>query len=31
MLSQGVDTDKIAAWLALPLEKVREIAESLKQ
>ena len=30
MLSQGVDTDKIATWLDLPLEKVCELAEKLQ-
>ena len=29
MLLQGVDTDKIAQWLSLPLEKVHELAEEL--
>ena len=30
MLSQGVNTDKIATWLDLPLEKVCELAEKLQ-
>ena len=30
MLSQGVDTDKIATWLDLPLETVQQLAEQLK-
>ena len=30
MLSQGVDTDKIATWLDIPLETVQQLAESLK-
>ena len=30
MLSQGVNTDKIATWLDLPLETVQQLAEELK-
>ena len=30
MLSQGVNTDKIATWLDLPLETVQQLAEDLK-
>ena len=30
MLSQGVDTDKIATWLDIPLEKVQQLADELK-
>ena len=30
MLSEGVDADKIAQWLDLPLETVQQLAEELK-
>ena len=30
MLLQEVDADKIALWLALPLETVQQLAEELK-
>ena len=30
MLSEGVDADKIAQWLDIPLETVQQFAEELK-